>query len=94
MSESYGPMVGCETAITWIENLKDVDNNIKERVVRRMRYEFAKDMPVPPKFHKGRYGKKYDYFTCGNCGAGIDQVLNNFCPNCGFAISKKEYIQV
>ena len=40
-----------------------------------------------PKFHKGHFGKKYDYYTCGHCGATTkDSVLDNFCWNCGFRI--------
>ncbi len=85
MNADFGPMVGCETAITWVENLKGVDNNIKERVIRRMKYEFVKDIPVAPKFHKGKYGKKYDYMTCGQCGFGLS-VINKYCPNCGYAV--------
>ena len=85
----YGPMVGCDSAITWVENLKDVDNNIKERVLRRMRYEFQKDIPVRPKFHKGKYGAKYDSYTCGKCGFGINEVVYKFCPNCGYAIGSR-----
>ena len=89
MRKEYGVMVGCSTAITWVENLKDVDENIKMRVLSRMHYEFDKDIPVPPKFHKGKYGKKYDYYTCGHCGNGISFEVDHFCSNCGFAIDKK-----
>ena len=91
MSKNHGPMVGCSTALTWVENLKDVDNNIKERVLSRMRYEFDKDIPVAPKYHKGKYGKKYDYLTCGQCGHGIT-VTDKFCSGCGYAIGK-EYME-
>lgn len=38
-----------------------------------------------PKFHKGKYGKKYDNHTCGNCGHGI-QVHYDYCPKCGFRL--------
>lgn len=44
-------------------------------------YEGAK-----PKFHKGKYGKKYDYYTCGNCGCGLRDIVDNFCWSCGFQI--------
>ncbi len=89
MSKNHGPMVGCNTAITWIENLKGVDAVIQERVIARMRYEFDKDVPVKPRFHKGVCGRKNDYYTCGNCGAGISR-LDDYCSRCGFAIEKKE----
>ena len=35
-----------------------------------------------PKYHKGIYGKKHDYHTCGACGAVVT-VGNNYCGNCG-----------
>ena len=91
MEIEFGPMVGCETAMGWVSNLSNVDENIKIRVLRRMQYEFAKDIPVKPKFHKGKYGKKYDNFTCGQCGFGLSEVVWDFCPKCGYAIGKREY---
>lgn len=87
MSKNYGVMIGCASALAWVENLKGVDENIKMRVLNRMKYEFDKDIPVPYTFHKGKYGKKYDYMTCGNCGAGIN-VTYDYCPKCAFAIDK------
>ncbi len=39
-----------------------------------------------PKFHKGKYGKKYDNYTCGNCGAGLKDIVDDFCWSCGFRI--------
>ena len=87
MSKTYGLMVGCETAITWVENLRDVNNNIQDRVLARMKYEFDKDIPVEPKYHKGVYGRKYDSYSCGNCGNTISRgVCSNYCDNCGFRI--------
>ncbi len=87
MSKNYGPMVSYQTAINWIENLKGVDDNLKERTLARMEYEADKAKPVVPKFHKGKYGKQYDSYTCGNCGITIrDGVTSNYCNNCGFAI--------
>ena len=87
-----GPMVGCETAIVWIENLKDVDEKIKERVLRRFKYEFEKDIAVKPIFHKGKYGAKHDYFSCGNCGTTIGEAWHIFCPQCGYRIGKKRHM--
>lgn len=88
MGKDYGTMVGCNSALTWVSNLKDVDDNIKQRVLARMAYEFDKDIPTPIKKHKGIYGSKFDHATCGNCGAIIDEAYYNFCPNCGFRIAK------
>ena len=39
-----------------------------------------------PKFHKGHYGKRYDYYTCGNCGAITKDIIDNYCWDCGFRI--------
>ena len=40
-----------------------------------------------PIFHKGRYGKQYDYWTCGNCGSTVKHdVVENYCCNCGYKI--------
>ena len=35
-----------------------------------------------PKFHKGKYGQKFDYHTCGSCGATIE-VIADYCFKCG-----------
>jgi len=40
-----------------------------------------------PKFVKGVYGVKYDYWKCGNCGTTLKHdVLENYCFNCGFRV--------
>jgi hypothetical protein len=42
---------------------------------------------VKPKFHKGIYSKKHDYWTCGNCGATLSHdVCSNWCFNCGYYV--------
>lgn len=51
------------------------DNEIKE-------YERDKAKPIKPKYHKGQYGRKYDTYTCANCGAVV-VVTYNYCPTCG-----------
>ena len=88
MSKDYGMMIGCNSSITWVQNLQGVNDSIKDRVLARMAYEFDKDIPVKPKLHKGIYGSKFDHYTCGNCGAGIQEAYWHFCPNCGFRIAK------
>jgi rubrerythrin len=86
---NYGLMIGCKDALMWVKNLKNVNEEIRDRVVNRMVYEFEKDIEVPPKFHKGKYGSKYDSFTCGQCGFGVSEAYYKFCPNCGYRIGKK-----
>lgn len=40
-----------------------------------------------PKFHKGTSGKKYDYWTCGECGGIVKRgVIENYCCACGHRI--------
>jgi predicted RNA-binding Zn-ribbon protein involved in translation (DUF1610 family) len=56
-----------------------------------MRYEADKAIPVKPRYHKGQYGRKYDTWSCGNCGAGVPEAHWKYCPNCGQAIKKAEY---
>lgn len=57
-----------------------------ERAVERVRYRFDQCKPVKPKFRKGVYGKRYDSYSCGHCGAGGMEVHWKYCPNCGFMI--------
>ena len=83
MSQHYGTMVSFNEAIEYV--LCTPDSEKRERVLNRMRYERDKAIPVKPKFHKGQYGKQYDNYTCGNCGHLVT-IINNYCPNCGFAI--------
>lgn len=86
--ESYGMMCSYNDAIAWAE--RQPDSTVKDCAIRRMRYERDKTTPVRPKYHKGHYGKKYDTWSCGNCGAGLPEAHWRFCPNCGFAIAKRE----
>lgn len=88
MSKDYGMMIGCADALMWVSNLKDVNDGIRERVLHRMEYEFDKSIPVKRVFHKGKYGHKYDTYSCGNCGAGLPEACWSYCPSCGFAIAK------
>lgn len=39
-----------------------------------------------PKFHKGKYGKQYDSYTCGHCGHQVKDINDNYCWNCGYRI--------
>lgn len=40
---------------------------------------------IKPKYHKGMYGRKYDFHTCGACGFGVN-VVYEYCPKCGTRI--------
>lgn len=87
---SRGTMCSIDDAIRYIEFLqpflKAVDP-MPERIINRLQYMRDKENGIAPKFHKGEYGKKYDRWTCGNCGATVKHgVLQNFCMNCGYLI--------
>lgn len=40
---------------------------------------------IKPKFHKGKYGKKYDSYSCGNCGVTAFEN-EKYCFRCGYPI--------
>jgi rubrerythrin len=58
-----------------------------ERFANTVRYFVGLNAGAKPKYHKGMHGKKYDYWTCGKCGALIrDGVLDDYCGGCGTKI--------
>ncbi len=61
-----------------VEKMNTYNDNIQEHMIGA--WEGKK-----PRFHKGVYGKKYDSYSCGECGHGI-VVQNDYCPNCGYRI--------
>ena len=88
MSSNIGTCCGITEAIEYLSALepKDKHDEMPERIANRLRYIRAKDEGVRPKFHPGAYGHKYDYWSCGNCGAGGIDVNHNYCKNCGYRI--------
>ena len=90
---NYNTMCGIDQAIEWLDSVKGNiqiplkrDADMPDRIIERMKYIRDKDAGVKPRFNKGIYGHKYDSWTCGNCGAGIPDVLPNYCRNCGYKI--------
>ena len=75
------PMVSCKDALAWAEG--QPDSTVKPMAVKRIAYEFELHEPMPAKYHKGIYGKKYDSHSCGNCGYGALEVHYKYCPSCG-----------
>lgn len=88
MSETYGQMIGFDAAIAWVQALEVRDPEMQDHVIARMRYERDKAMPVPPRYIKGQYGRKYDTYQCGNCGYGVNEAGWKYCPNCGRKITE------
>lgn len=66
--KAYGRMVGCNEALDFVRALPESET--RDRTIRRMEFEFDKETPVPMKFIPGKYGKKYDNYSCGQCGKG------------------------
>lgn len=85
------PMVGEKDAMDFLLNLpvRTEDEETLCRVIKRVKYRFDQCDPVPPVFHKGMYGKKYDSYSCGNCGRGALEAGWKYCPNCGYVIGWK-----
>ena len=54
-----------------------------ERFVRTMRRAMVARYPAEPKYRPGIHGSKYDSYTCQNCGFGVTEAYNKFCPSCG-----------
>lgn len=89
MSQSIGRMCSGKDALEFFES-QTVETKESERQmdsINRFKYLLAKDVGKKPKFHPGKYGKKYDNWTCGNCGSGlVNGVVANYCGNCGYQI--------
>lgn len=82
--KNYGRMHGCEESLDFVRTLPESDK--RDWTLRRMEYEFDRERRIKPTFRKGVYGKKYDNYSCGNCGYGGIERHENYCPNCGYAI--------
>lgn len=60
---------------------------MKELSPAQTEYAIKAYIGAKPKFHKGIYGSKHDYYTCGHCGAQTKcGVVDNHCFNCGYRI--------
>lgn len=58
------------------------EDSRKALSVARIKKAFNAEYGAVPRFHKGKYGKKYDSYTCGHCGSGIG-IEANYCSKCG-----------
>ena len=88
MSESIGTCCGIDQAIEYLKDCqpRHKGDDMPERIMNRLRHVRNKDFGVRPKFHKGQYSHKYDYWTCGNCGTTGITVNHNYCWNCGYRV--------
>ena len=51
-----------------------------DRLMRTIRRALVAQYPAEPNFQKGIHGKKYDRYSCQNCGFGVSEAFYNFCP--------------
>ena len=83
-------MCGIDDAIKYLKTIKPEkkeDVSMPERIINRLEYHRAQAIGMKPKFHKGQYGRKYDSWTCGNCGRVLSKdVLNKYCEGCGYRV--------
>ena len=96
MSKSFGTMMSGDDALKFLDQVESTIDFRKQnkqfselfyRMKNRFAYHIAQASPVKPKFHKGIYSSKNNYWTCGNCGCVLrDGVTDNFCWNCGYKI--------
>lgn len=52
-----------------------------------VRYAVARNIPVAPRFSKGRNGPTYDAYYCQRCGSQVHPVGSRYCWNCGQRLS-------
>lgn len=89
MMSGYDALKLLAKVVEIIESEKQYKGLHEDLIRMTHRFEYLVDQadPVRPKYHKGIYGKKYDNWTCGNCGCEINHdVVQNYCWNCGHAI--------
>ena len=90
---SFGEMISKADALKLLkeEIPEDIEKRIpKEKIEKyrcagnRIAYEFAKLDGREPKLHRSSPTRRW--YTCGNCGAGLQEVHWKYCPNCGYII--------
>lgn len=85
-------------AVEFLEMLPDnIPDEVKddefcdeyERMLNRVRVEVRWSTPVAPKVTKAMSRGFGDFYSCGQCGHGVD-VHKKYCDQCGRAIGWKE----
>lgn len=68
-------------------NLLDIAETLEPLSEARVERAIRAEQGMKPKFHKGKYGIKYDHWTCGQCGQMLKHdVGENYCWNCGYRV--------
>lgn len=83
--QQYNP----RKAIDLFERLVDGDDGLLQDdvLIATIRRALVRNYPLEPKFDKGKNGKKYDRYLCGNCGCGVSEAVYKYCPICGQKIT-------
>ena len=84
-----GPIYNPRVALGLFDRLAagEADLLKDEKLIRTVRRALVARYPAEPKFQPGKYGVKYDRYTCRNCGFGVNEPFYNVCPNCGQALT-------
>ena len=88
-----GPVYNPLKALMLFELLTSGENKALEllrdaRFTRTMRRALVAQYPAEPGFQKGIHGKKFNRYSCQNCGFGVSEAFYNFCPSCGQALTE------
>ena len=85
-----GPIYNPRVALGLFERMAagEADLLKDEKLIRTMRRALVARYPAEPKFQPGKYGAKYDSYTCRNCGFGVNDPTYFVCPNCGQALTQ------
>ena len=59
-----------------------------DRLMRTIRRALVAQYPAEPNFQKGIHGKKFNRYSCQNCGFGVSEASYNYCPSCGQALTE------
>ena len=89
LHEVIGQQYNPRKAIDLFERLADGDDGLlqDDALITTIRRALVRNYPLEPKFDKGKNGKKYDRYSCGNCGYGVSEAGYKYCPSCGQKIT-------
>ena len=89
LHDQGGPIYNPRKTLTLFDRLAEgeIDLLKDSTLMRSIRRALVRDYPLEPKFRPGKYGKKYDSYTCANCGFGVTESFYKCCPNCGQALT-------
>lgn len=89
--QSPGRCMAPADALVLLEQLQERvgagDNTDLAYALNTVRYAVARNIPIAPRFEKGRNGPAYDRYTCLRCGSRASPVGSRYCGNCGQKLS-------